>query len=280
MLGLILALVSSLIYGCADFAGGLATRGAHVLRVVAVAAPVSLVLELLLLPVVGGHWSASAVWWGVASGVASAASFALLYQCLALGPMSVLSPVTALISAVLPATVGLLLGERLGWLSGSAVVLALVSVLVITAAGEEGGLRPTLTALMLALGAGLAIAAQLVCLARAPHASGVVPLVVGRGVSTGLLLLAFLFATGHLGPDRPHVWMTVVAGVMDATANSSFLFAVRHGSLVVVAVITALYPASTVLLARFVLGERLARIQVAGLLLAAVAVSVLAVAPA
>ena len=77
MLAIVLALASSLTYGCADFAGGLATRRAHVLRVAVIAAPPSLAVELLLLPVLGGHWSAGAIGWGAASG---AASFVLLYQ--------------------------------------------------------------------------------------------------------------------------------------------------------------------------------------------------------
>src|SRR3954451_14874206 len=103
---LFLALASSLAYGAADFLGGLAARGAHVLRVVVIAAPASLLVELLLWPVVGATFASGAVRWGAASGVASAAACALLYRTLAIGPMIVLSPVTALVSAALPVTVG------------------------------------------------------------------------------------------------------------------------------------------------------------------------------
>jgi integrase len=114
MVAILLALASSLGYGGADFAGGLASRDAHVFRVVAAAAPAGLVVNLLLLPVLGADWSTSAVAWGAGSGLASAAAFTLLYQTLALGPMSILSPLTAVISAVIPVGVGLLEGERLG----------------------------------------------------------------------------------------------------------------------------------------------------------------------
>src|SRR5437762_3379910 len=94
---MLLALASSLAYGSADFLSGVAARGAHVLRVVVIAAPVSLLVELLLWPAVGASFVPGAVAWGAASGLASAAAFVLLYRTLALGPMSVLSPVTALV---------------------------------------------------------------------------------------------------------------------------------------------------------------------------------------
>src|SRR5215208_1297875 len=124
---LFLAPASSLAYGAADFLGGLAARDAHVLRVVVIAAPASLLLELLLWPAVGAHFDAGAVAWGAASGVASAAAFALLYRTLAIGPMSVLSPVTALVSAALPVSVGLIDGERLSALAVGGMTLAFVA---------------------------------------------------------------------------------------------------------------------------------------------------------
>ncbi|MFC9460510.1 EamA family transporter, partial [Streptomyces sp. NPDC056983] len=114
MIALLLALGSSLAYGCADFLGGLGARKAHVLRTVMVAAPASLAVELLLWPVLGASFGPGVVGWGAASGVASAVAFALLYKTLAIGPMNVLSPVTALVSAALPVSVGLMQGERLG----------------------------------------------------------------------------------------------------------------------------------------------------------------------
>src|SRR3954449_7774771 len=125
---LLLALASSLAYGAADFLGGVAARGAHVVRVVVIAAPASLLVELLLWPAVGARFDAGAVAWGAASGIASAAAFALLYRTLAIGPMSVLSPVTALVSAALPVGVGLIGGERLGALAVAGMALALAAV--------------------------------------------------------------------------------------------------------------------------------------------------------
>jgi drug/metabolite transporter (DMT)-like permease len=274
---LLIALAGSLAYGAADFLGGVASRGAHVLRVVVIAAPASLLVELLLWPAVGATFDSAAVVWGAASGVASAAAFALLYRTLAIGPMSVLSPVTALVSAALPVSVGLLGGEQLSALAVGGMLLALVAVVIVSGGGGDAfAVRPSRTALMLAFGAGAAIAVQLVCLDQASDDSGVAPLLVGRAVSSIVVLGAALALRARLGDAQPSLPASAAAGVLDSLANFAFLVAVRDGDLAIVAVITALYPAGTVLLARMFLGERIATSQWAGLGLAAVAVSLLA----
>ncbi|MFC8584845.1 EamA family transporter [Streptomyces sp. NPDC057217] len=278
MIALLLALGSSLAYGCADFLGGLGARKAHVLRTVMVAAPASLAVELLLWPFLGASFDAGALGWGAASGVASAAAFVLLYRTLALGPMNVLSPVTALVSAVLPVGVGLLQGEHLGLAGLLGLPLALVAVVLVSAGHGAGSARPSRTALLLALGAGAAIALQLVFLHQAPSDSGVAPLIVGRAVSSAVTLTAAGLMYRRLGPEKPAYAVSAAAGILDSVANLLFLLAVRGGDLAVVAVVTALYPAGTVLLARGVLAERVHRGQLAGLGTAAVAVSLLALA--
>ncbi|WP_314618140.1 EamA family transporter [Streptomyces stackebrandtii] len=276
MIALLLALGSSLAYGCADFLGGLGARKAHVLRTVMVAAPASLAVELLLWPVLGASFSPAALGWGAASGLASAAAFALLYKTLAIGPMNVLSPVTALVSAVLPVTVGLLQGEHLGMAGLLGLPLALVAVVLVSAGHGTGSSRPSRTALLLALGAGAAIALQLIFLHQAPSGSGVAPLIIGRAVASVVTLTAAGLLYRRLGPEKPAYALSATAGVLDSLANLLFLLAARSGDLTVVAVITALYPAGTILLARSVLAERIHKGQVVGLGAAAVAVSLLA----
>jgi uncharacterized membrane protein len=363
MLVICLAVASSLGYGVGDFAGGLAARRAPVLRVVAVTLLVSLAFEVALLPAVGGRWSTPALLWGGASGLASAAASALLYRSLALGPMSVLSPVTAVVSAALPVAAGLAAGERLTGAGACGVALAVVAVVAVStgtgagtgagaeapagadasaAAGPGGGSgsiagsgsvagtgtgtgtgsvagsgsvagtgtgtgsvagtgfvaggrarRPGPAALLLAVAAGAGIAAQLICLSRSPHDSGIAPLIACRAVSVAVLLPIVVLRRGPAparfrpSPGRPSrrplsrpllPWPgpAVVAGLFDATGNLAFLLAVRGGTLVVVAVITALYPAGTVLLARRILAERLTPWQLAGLAVAAAAVTILA----
>lgn len=276
MIALVLALGCSVAYGCADFLGGLGARKAHVLRTVMIAAPASLVVELLLWPLLGASFSAGALGWGAASGVASAAAFVLLYRTLAIGPMNVLSPVTALVSAALPVSVGLLQGEHLAAAGLIGLPLALAAVVLVSAGPGVRSARPSRTALLLAFGAGAAIALQLVFLHQAPSDSGVAPLIVGRAVSSAVTLTAAALMFRRLGPERPAYAMSAAAGALDSVANLLFLLAARSGDLSVVAVITALYPAGTVLLARSVLHERIGRGQLVGLGAAAVAVSLLA----
>jgi drug/metabolite transporter (DMT)-like permease len=273
---LLLALACSVAYGAADFLGGLAARGAHVLRVVVIAAPASFLVELLLWPAVGASFPTAAVTWGAASGVASAAAFALLYRTLAIGPMSVLSPITALVSAALPVAVGLIDGEVLSGLAVAGMLLAFVAIVVVSGGTGAHVVRPSGTALVLAFGAGAAIAIQLVCLDRAPNDSGIAPLIVGRAVSSAVVLAAAFVLLDRLGDARPSLPASAAAGALDSLANFAFLLAVREGDLAVVAVITALYPAGTVILARMFLAERIGKTQLAGLGLAAVAVSLLA----
>ncbi len=288
VIAIVLAVLSSVAYGCADFLGGLMTRRSTVLGTVLIAAPASLAVELLLWPVLGADWSAAAIWWGAASGVASAASFALLYQCLAIGPMSVLSPITALVSALLPVGVGLVSGERIGAAGLAGVPIALLAVLLISreGGGDPGGeagagspvahTRATRAGLLLALGAGTAIALQLVFLDAAPTDSGLTPIIVGRAVSSVIVVTAALATHTRPPRERSTIWLAAAAGALDSLANLAFLLAARSGDLAVVAVITALYPAATVVLARVVLREPLGRGRLAGLGLAAVAVSLLA----
>ncbi|SDZ25671.1 EamA-like transporter family protein [Saccharopolyspora shandongensis] len=276
MFALLLAVGSSLAYGCADFLGGLGARKAHVLRTVMIAAPASLAVELLLWPLLGASFSTATVAWGAASGVASAAAFALLYRTLAIGPMNVLSPVTALVSAALPVGVGLLQGEHLAAAGMVGLPLALVAVVLVSAGHGARSSRPSRTALLLAFGAGAAIALQLIFLHQAPSDSGVAPLIVGRAVSSAVILAAAGLMHRRLGPERPAYAMSAAAGALDSVANLLFLLAARSGDLAVVAVIVALYPAGTILLARGVIAERIHRGQLVGLGTAAVAVSLLA----
>jgi drug/metabolite transporter (DMT)-like permease len=154
--------------------------------------------------------------------------------------------------------------------------LALVAVVLVSAGHGAGSARPSRTALLLALGAGAAIALQLICLHQAPSESGLAPLIVGRAVSSAVTLAAAGVMYKRLGEERPSLALSATAGVLDSLANLFFLLAARSGDLAVVAVITALYPAGTVLLARTVLSERIHRSQLVGLGAAAAAVSLLA----
>ncbi|WSU06273.1 EamA family transporter [Streptomyces sp. NBC_01116] len=177
---------------------------------------------------------------------------------------------------MLPVGVGLAQGEHLGLAGLLGLPLALAAVVLVSAGHGAKAARPSRTALLLAFGAGAAIALQLVFLHQAPSDSGVGPLIIGRAVSSAVTLTAAEVMFRRLGAEKPAYGISAAAGVLDSVANMLFLLAARSGDLAVVAVITALYPAGTVLLARNVLSERIHRGQLVGLGAAAVAVSLLA----
>lgn len=326
MLTVVLGLAGALVYGAADFLGGLASRRISALRVTALAALSGVVLLAVAAAVVGGEWSSAAVFWGLLSGVTGAGAIALLYACLAIGPMSILSPLTAVISAVVPMTWGLATGERLGAIAYPALGLALVAVVLVGFVPEKGAVRPSLRGLLMATGSGMLIGAFYILIDQTPDDSGLVPLVINRLVNASLMItvivvLAVIAGRRHVSArdaplailegthGAPHAlggaastpvragttllrasaaalrggwragfWLAVGCGVLDAAANAIVLIGLRLGDLTVVSVLTALYPAGTILLAAVVLRERIARLQWVGLVLALAASAMLSLA--
>ncbi|GAB3604672.1 hypothetical protein GCM10027413_00810 [Conyzicola nivalis] len=292
MLSVIIGISSALIYGAADFLGGTASRRISPVRVTAVAAAAGLVALLIALPFVGGAWSPEAVVLGALSGVTGAVAIGLLYACLAIGPMSILSPLTAVVSAIVPLTIGLVGGERLQPIGYLALVLALVAVVLVGFVPEKGAVRPSLRGVLMAVGSGAAIGLFLVIIDQTPDDSGLVPLVVNRAVGAAILFAAVgvlaLSSSSRSRSDRietpaGHTWrpglrLAILCGIVDAAANTGLLIGLRLGELSVMAVLTALYPAGTIILAAVVLKERVAPVQIVGLVLAVTAGAMLALA--
>lgn len=296
MLTVLLGLGTALVFGAADFFGGLAAKRMSALLTTAVSALAGLVAVALIgLPLLGGAWSTEAVWLGTLSGVVGATAIALLYACLAIGPMSILSPLTAVVSAIVPLTVGLIGGERLGPLGYVALALALVAIVLVgytpPGSGElvRGAVRPSLRALLMAVASGAAIGAFLIIIDATPDDSGMLPLVFNRATSSVLMFAAVAVvaiaawrrgtgAAASTRATRAGILIAVVCGVLDVTANAGVLLGVRLGDLSIVAVLTALYPAGTIILAAVVLKERIAVLQYVGLALAIGAAALLALA--
>ncbi|MBX3100519.1 MAG: DMT family transporter [Salinibacterium sp.] len=287
MVTVILGISSALIFGSADFLGGLAAKRMNPVFVTAVVAITGLFVLLIALVFVGGIWSPQAVLLGAASGVSGAVAIGLLYACLAIGPMSILSPLTAVVSAVVPLTVGLIGGERLGPIGYVAIALALVAIILVGFVPERGAVRPSLTGVLMAFGSGIAIGIFLILIDLAPDDSGLVPLVLNRAVNAAIMFAVVLVLvlvarrrgiTSVLGEVRAGIWIAVVGGIIDVVANMGLLLGVRLGELSVIAVLTALYPAGTILLAAIVLKERIAPVQYVGLVLAISAGAMLALA--
>jgi uncharacterized membrane protein len=286
MLVVIVGLASAVIFGMADFFGGLASKRILPVRVVAISASVGLTVLVVASLFVGGRFSWEAVLWGGLSGLVGSFGILLLYAALAIGPMSILSPLTAVVSAVVPVTWGLLQGERLSVLGYVALGIALVAVVLVGFVPEKGAVRPSLRGLIYATISGALIGTLLILLNNAPDDSGLLPLVFNR-ISYLVILWAIVLIVVVRGrvrhdapgaPIRPVIPLIIGAGLADSTANILIILGLRLGDLSVVAVLTALYPAGTIALAAIVLKERIAPVQWVGLVLALAAAAMLAVA--
>lgn len=282
----VLGLLSAVVYGSADFFGGLAARRIGPIRTTAVGAVSGLLLLVLALPLVGGAWSGAALAWGAVSGLVGSAAVGLLYACLAIGPMSILSPLTALVSALVPMAWGLLGGDRFGVVGYVAIGLALVAVVLVGFVPEKGAVRPRPRALAMAVAAGALIGVFLILLDQTPRDSGLVPLIANRAVNGAVMwtAAAVLIARTRRRGGRSiarfeprGAGIAVVGGALDASANLLILIGLRVGDLTTMSVLVALYPAGTILLAAIVLRERVAPVQWAGLALAIVAAALLSV---
>lgn len=288
LLVVVLGLISALIYGAADFLGGLAAKRMSAVLTAAVSAIVGLAALAAALPFVGGAWSSEAILLGVISGVCGAVALGLLYACLAIGPMSILSPLTAVVSAIVPLAVALGGGERLGPLGYVALGIAVVAIVLVGFVPEKNAVRPSLRGILMAIGAGIAIGVFLIVIDATPDDSGLVPLVANRATSGGILFLVVgllvLFARRRGDDSTPRsaikagLPFAIACGVLDALANTGILLGVRLGDLSVMAVLNALYPAGTIILAAIVLKERIAPVQYVGLALAIIAGAMLALA--
>jgi drug/metabolite transporter (DMT)-like permease len=278
-----LALASALTYGAADFFGGFVTRRVPAIAVVLLSqllGAVPMLVLLLLIP--AERVTASDVWWGVAAGGAGATGVLLLYRALSVGRMSVVAPITAIEAASIPVVFGLVSGERPTPLALTGVIIALPAVALISSEAGSGAEEPPPASrgrpeIPEALGAGLAFGVFFILLSKAGGDSGLWPLAGAR--TSALLLVGTLAALTSTSLRVPAGTLRTIAaaGALDVAANVLFLLATREGLLALVAVLTSMYPASTVLLARVVLGERWSRLQAGGLAAATVAVTLISI---
>ncbi|PZF28872.1 EamA family transporter [Curtobacterium sp. MCPF17_051] len=308
MLTVLFGLSGAIVYGFADFLGGLASRRVRPVVVAAVAAAIGIVPLLVGLVVLGGVFSWPAAVWGVVAGLSGGVGVLLLYAALAIGPMSVLSPVTAMFAAVVPVLVAVLRGTVLSPVATGALVVAVVAVVLVAVVRDASGARLTARGVVAAAVAGCGFGGIVLAYDMTPSDSGVAPLVVARvlqAVLLGAAAIVVVLRTG--GPVHaptatarsdgaaavreprsgrawgPRLLVTVaVCGVFDAMANV-FIQAGLHSSddpatLPVVSVLNALYPIGTVVLAGVVLRERLTAQQWIGIVLAFVASVALALA--
>jgi drug/metabolite transporter (DMT)-like permease len=282
---ILFGLLTAFSYGYADFVGAIAAKKVRALTVTTVAFSFGLLLALLFSLFAGASYNESVVLYGILAGICSAAAISFLYAALALGPISIVSPFTAVLSAIVPVIVDIAAGQALGELSLFAIVLILIAVVLVAFVPGQDVRLPTLRATIYSIGAGLGFAGTFVFIDAAPSDSGLGVLVVMRviGITILFALLAILLFSGKSKVliekevfALSTIWLVLLAGFGDVTGNLFFIIATREGALAIAAVLTSLYPVGTILLAKIFLKERIAISQNIGIVLAVGACALLA----
>ncbi len=267
-------LSSAATWGVGDFSGGLATRRTPVRTVIIVSQIIGLVtLVVLALLRTEAAPLPEDILWGAAAGVVGQIGLVALYRAMAIGQMGIAAPVTAVLSATLPALFGIITQGSPDILHVVGFALALAGVWLLSRPEGAKG-RPA--GLLLALIGGCGFGGFLILIAQV-HANAIFwPLSAARAASLAVQVGLALW-TRRFDPPAPNVLpLIILAGLMDAGGNAFFVFAEQAGRLDVAGVLSSLYPATTVLLAVLILKEKLTRMRLLGVLLTLVAVPLIA----
>ena len=302
VLSVVLGFIGALVVGATDFFGGLGAKYLGSLRVTWLSMPVGAIGFAGYFVATGGDWgqqaTPDALVLGALSGLFLSVAMVFLFASLAIGPMSILSPLGALVAALVPVVWDFASGTQLSMIDYIALGIALVAVVLIAIIREENARRPGIRGILFAVISGALIGGYLIVLSLTPETSGVVPFIASRSagavvltVVVGLSALWFWTRTrqpAHASSSdiasgdggklnwRLGVWFAVAAGLSQAFGDILILAALRSGELAVVSVVVAMYPAGTILLATLILKERLTLVQGIGLVLALGAVAMLA----
>ena len=291
---ILLGLAAAVLYGSGDFLGGMATRKAHVLAVLTVAETAAVIAALTATAIWPGPASLAGLAWGISAGLTGGLGLVIFYIGLATGPMSVVAPVSGLVSTILPVAVALAEGERPGAGVYAGALLCLVAIVLASSAGDTsavprpgragpGRAGPCRAGPGRAIGYGIASGASFglffLLIRNAGQSGELWPVAAGRiGELAIVLIAAAVLRRGVLprGAGGRLLLAAAGAGVIDIVANICYVAATRTGMFGLAVVLASLYPGVTVLLARAVLGERLRWVQRAGLALAAIGILLVA----
>ena len=233
----------------------------------------------MLATIVGGDISYGAVFWGALCGVSQGFGIWWFYAALGSGPISVVSPLTAVLVAGIPVGVGLALGERPGVIAAVGVVLALIAVMLVSREATDEDVKPhpfTAKVAWLTVGSGIAFGLNFVLIHQAPVEARLWPLVFARLSASVLVVVVAALSRNLRPPTGTPLRLAVLAAFLDVGANVAMLLALQASLLSLASVLMSLYPAATVLLAIVVLRERVTRWQTVGMVLALVAVAMIA----
>ena len=273
-----LALLSALAYGVGDYMAGSTSRDWDSRLVTAVTQLIGVLTALVAILIFPGSGPAAVpLLWGAASGIGTTLGVLALYQGLAVGNMSVVAPLCGVLTSVIPAAVGVLLGDHLSALQFVGILLTLPAVALISRQSSSASPERARAGITYGLVSGVGFGLLFVALDRAGTRNGAWPLLPGQVVSFILVApLAMIAARGRHRPAPATLLLTGLAGVLSGTANLLYLLATRHGELAIVGVLSSLYPAGTVLIARLRLNEHWSQLQRLGMLASLLAVVLVA----
>jgi drug/metabolite transporter (DMT)-like permease len=269
----LLGLAAAILYGVGDFAGGMGARRVSAVTTLLWSYPVGAAVMAMLLPAFGGNLTLRAAVFGVLGGCAGLVGVIVLYSLMAIAPINIVSPVSAVFAAIVPVAVGVATGERPGIAAWFGILLGFLAVVLVSRTTEDHPHgRVATRIIMLAVLAGVGFGLYFVFLARAGNDTGIWPLLISRVSSAALIVPIAVSRSAIRSVSGSTLAIVLLAGTCDAFANFAFLLAARSGLLSLASVLTSLYPATTVLLAMGLLKEHASKVQRVGLLLAAGAI--------
>ena len=274
MATVVLGLVSAVSWGSGDFGGGLLSRRTALFGVVLISQLVGMALALVI-AIARGETAPTAadLGWSALGGAAGGVGITALYQALALGRMGIAAPVTGVTAALIPVTAGIVLEGLPKPLVLLGIGLAIVAVVVVSRVRDED---PGPSGISLALIAGVGLGVFSVCISQVSDGHAFGPLVVMRGTEAILIGAAVLITHAAWRPAARLVRAIAGVGALDMVGNGAFILAVQAGSLAVAAVLSSLYPVTTVVLAAIFLRERLTRTHAVGIAMAVTAIACIA----
>ncbi len=279
MTAVLLSLLSAVLYGVGDFWGALASRRSHSLQVLPMIVFSGLLTVLALIPWLGATFSQSAITYGVLGGLFGAAGFFVFYRALAIGPMGIASAIIAVVSSTIIYIVDVVRGTHVSTLGVIGALLAMASIVLVSRSTQEATHPVTTRMVRTALLAGVIVSLFFMMLAYAPKDAGVATFTVTR--TTQLVLIAsaaFLLRNKITKGEQPDYRMAIGTGLADAFAAVAFIYASHTGAVAIVAVISNLYPAVTLMIAHFAIHERVERHQYVGMAGAVASIALLTLA--
>jgi drug/metabolite transporter (DMT)-like permease len=276
-----LAIISAALFGAGDFLGGLASRRTGIFSVIAIAQLIGLFVILLVAPFMADQFLLGDFFRGSLAGILGLIGISLIFHALQRGPMTIVAPITSIASAVIPVIWGTAHGENLSSVHILGISIGMTSIYLISQARDQTlKEKPTVTLppwlITESLLSGLCFAGFYIVIDGTSISSEPWPLVGARSTTVCCLLLIGIFSRRALRVDSSVLPLIFWSGALDTIANLTFLMATNRGMLSIVSVLTSLYPAATVVLAKWILKEHLTRIQVLGLLGALTATALIA----